>query len=362
MGGLTLPSRRSTTVRAVASAWRRLTTHVSASRNGPGEPTLLACSGGGDSSALVLALAAAAGKRSAELFTVAHIVHDLRPSSQALADRDRAADLARHLGLPFVDARVAVRDQPGNDESNARRMRYAALSEIAASRSLRFIATAHNSHDQAESVIMALLRGAGPRGLAGIAPARRLTGASTAESCRVTLIRPMLTVAPDEARELCDQAGWVYAHDQTNDDTDRLRNAIRADIVPRLLTLRPSAVRRIASAADRCREADGVVATLARRLLRSGTDATRREKGAIEWPRESARLAPNAVLGQALRFAAASVGGPGVLDTLTARSITGAVRVIRSTTTDPKTLQWSGVVVRIDTHLVRIERASPVTA
>ena len=342
MGGLSLPSRRDHTVRTIAAAWRRLTTPQVASRNGPGEPTLIACSGGGDSSALVIALAVAAGEAAPDTLTVAHVLHDLRPPAQARADRDRAAQLARAMGLPFVETAVKVRALPGNAEANARGARYDALTALAHARGLRFIATAHNSHDAAESVIMALLRGAGPRGLAGIAPSRRL-----GPVCR--LIRPMLEVSPSEARSLCTRAGWTFAYDATNDDPTRLRNAVRAEIIPRLLALRPGAEHRIVSAAARCKEAADVVTREAKKLA-----APARNETGFEWPRTRLRAVGSAVLGETLRRAVAAVGGRATLDRLPARSVEAAVRLIVSKQTDPKTLRWSGVSIHVTARSVRV--------
>lgn len=342
MGNLTLPSRRNALVRTVAASWRQLTSTPRSARNGPGEPTLIACSGGGDSSALAIALTAAAGRDASDLLTLAHIVHDLRPPAEALADRDRAAELARSLGLHFVEAAVAVKALPGNAEANARRARYAALCDLAHKQGARFIATAHNSHDQAESVLMALLRGSGPRGLAGVALSRRLAKG-------LTLIRPMLTVSPDAARDLCTQSGWTFARDLTNNDPTRLRNALRADILPRLLALRPGAEHRIATAAQRCKEADDALVRAARRLL-ANVDM----QNGYTWPRPRLRTVPPAVLGETLRRAAAAVAGPRTLDRLPARTLTAAVRLIRSDDTDPKTLDWSGVAVNVNAHTVRI--------
>jgi tRNA(Ile)-lysidine synthase len=303
---------------------------------------VIAFSGGGDSSALVLALAAAAGRRAPDLLTVVHVVHDLRPTSQALADRDRAGQLALSLGLPFVEANVAVKALPGNAEANARKARYAALCEAARSRGVRFIATAHNSHDQAESVIMALLRGSGPRGLAGIATTRKL-------SSTLTLIRPMLRVSPSKARALCAASGWVFAHDATNDDPTRLRNAIRAEILPHLLALRPGAEQRIASAAERCKDADSAIARSARSLLRAGLT----ESG-FTWPRPRLRRSAPAILGETLRRAAAAIAGPSVTDRLPSRTLQAAARLICSSDTDPKVLQWSGVRVTVDARTVAV--------
>lgn len=343
-GDLRLPPRRDPVVRRIAADWRRLTS-PGASRNGGGQPTLIACSGGGDSSALVIALAAAAGRDAPDRLAVAHVVHDLRPAEHALADRDHARRLAMSLGIPFVEASVRVLRSGKNLEGTARVLRYQALAGLARRLGLPYVATAHNSHDQIESVLMALLRGAGPRGLGGIAASRRL-----AEGVR--LIRPMLGVSPAEARGLCALAGWRPAHDVTNDDPTRLRNAVRRELVPRIIQIRPAAPRRFASAAERCREAAKAVSCSAAAIVRRAGGGR-----PVTIARASLRRAPAAVVAETLRKAAVAVADRSVLDRLPARSLAAAVRLIQSSSTDPKRLQWSGVVVSIDAHTVTIGAA-----
>jgi tRNA(Ile)-lysidine synthase len=93
----------------------------------------------------------------------------------------------------------------------------------------RRIVTAHHAADQAETVLLALFRGAGPDGLAGMAPRRPLDG-------DLTLERPLLRTAPDELVAYCRRERLPYARDATNADTERRRNAVRAA----LATLRAS--------------------------------------------------------------------------------------------------------------------------
>src|SRR5262245_5064280 len=138
-----------------------------------GETVLVAVSGGPDSVALLdvlVQLAPGLGVRLA----VAHVDHGLRAESGDDAEFVRA--LAERLGVPFHLERVHVRKGPPWEglEAEARRARHAALELRAGAVGATRIATGHTADDQAETVLMRLLGGAGPRGLAGIAPVRGL--------------------------------------------------------------------------------------------------------------------------------------------------------------------------------------------
>jgi tRNA(Ile)-lysidine synthase TilS/MesJ len=122
--------------------------------------TLIACSGGADSSGLVLGLAAAVSEP-ADLFVVAHIVHDMRTPREALADRDSARDLAATLGLPFAEDHIRVKG--GNAEANRPPPPLPGLAALAKTHGCPYIATAHHADDQLETILMGLLRGSGPR-------------------------------------------------------------------------------------------------------------------------------------------------------------------------------------------------------
>lgn len=231
--------RRDPAARVALKAWRELTKGESDGDR----PTLLACSGGTDSSGLVLALACqATGVRSTLI--VAHIVHDLRPAAQARRDLAITKDLARLVGLKCVQATVKVKAQAGNAEANAREARYKALGKLAEKHGCRFIATAHHADDQLETVLMRLIRGAGPRGLVGIRPSRLLDR----EHSKLLLIRPMLEVERVDTERLVRHVPepWKPAQDETNADLSRLRNAIRSKITPLLKELSPSVAKRVA--------------------------------------------------------------------------------------------------------------------
>jgi len=162
-----------------------------------------AVSGGADSLAL-LVLAVAAGCRA----TAVHVDHGLRPGSAAEAEVVRAA--AAGLGAGFRAERVEVGPGP-NLEARARSARYAVLPAD--------VLTGHTADDQAETVLLNLLRGAGLDGLAGMASAGR---------------HPILSLRRRETAELCRAAGLEPVADPSNDDPAHRRNRVRHELLPLL--------------------------------------------------------------------------------------------------------------------------------
>ena len=229
--------RRDPAVRRILAAWRRLT---GGSRT-PDEDrrTLVACSGGADSSALALAIWAGRGGS----VMLGHVIHDLREAELAEADRETTRRLAAVLGVPVLERRIAVAALPGNAEANARRLRYEALAAIAAHADCVAVATAHHAGDQAETVLMRLKRGVGLGGLAGISPRRRLTD-------DIPVIRPMLGVSRADCERICAIAGWDWATDHTNADTQRERAHMRHEVIRALDAADPALLRGLVRAAE----------------------------------------------------------------------------------------------------------------
>lgn len=205
----------------IVGRWRRLT-GGSAVRD-PDRPTLVALSGGPDSSALLIALASVNPAR----IVAAHIKHNLRPDALQNQDAKAARLLAEQLGVEFHESEITIPDSE-NAEAGARTRRYDQLAEIARASGCSYIATGHHAQDQLETMLMALIRGTGLAGLAGIADSRELTD-------QVTLVRPALTTARSELESLCRSIGFTPAHDETNDDTTRQRAWLRSEILPSIL-------------------------------------------------------------------------------------------------------------------------------
>ncbi|WP_416902094.1 tRNA lysidine(34) synthetase TilS [Micromonospora echinospora] len=188
-------------------------------------PVLVACSGGADSLALAAATAFVAPRlgRPAGLVTVDH---GLQAGSA-----ERAAAVARwaeETGFaPVESVRVYVAGRPGGPEGAAREARYQALAEAARRYGASALLTGHTRDDQAETVLLALARGSGPRGLAGMPPRRDLSG--------VPLLRPFLDVSREQTRRACAVLGFTPWEDPHNVDPSYARARVRADVLPALV-------------------------------------------------------------------------------------------------------------------------------
>ena len=300
----------------------------------------MACSGGADSAALVLALA----DRPIE---VAHVVHDLRPEPEALADRDAVRVLAESLGVPFCEARVCVRELAGNLEANAADARYQALQQLAQDRGIPFIATAHHANDQLETLLLRLARGAGVSGMRGIAPVRRLGS--------VRVVRPLLEVGRASCRAFCRECGFDWREDATNADLSRARSAIRHTVLPALLEAEPRALKGAGKTARQMRLATGALEAQCARVL---ADATR-VGGSYAWNRRALVDEPVAVVGGALREAATEIMGGRFADARGSDTVGAVTRAIFDGGLHAKRFAWRGLTVTVDRQTVRIERNTP---
>ena len=203
----------------------------------PGDRILVAVSGGPDSVALLHLLHQLAPEF--ELYLeVAHLQHGIR-GEEAHTDARFVGDLARELKLPFhlkeIDLpqmrRVARR---GNLEALAREERYRFLTSVARQRRMSKIATAHTLDDQAETFLMRLLRGAGSRGLGGMAPSRGVKADEHRQSEDVVIIRPLLAIPKAQILNFLHAKQIAFRIDRTNQDPSLLRNWIRLELLPQL--------------------------------------------------------------------------------------------------------------------------------
>ena len=224
-----------------------------------GGRVLCAVSGGLDSMCL-LHYAAAWGRERDVFVAAAHFNHRLRPT----ADRDEAfvRNWCAGEGIPFFagagDTRVLMEAEGLSVEEAARKLRYAFLQETAEREGFDAVLTAHNGDDNAETVLLNLVRGAGVRGLAGIP--RERDG----------ILRPLLESTRQELAAYAAAHGVPHVEDETNADPEAAaRNLVRLRVMPLLRQVNSRAVEHMAGTAARMREAEAGLEDLTERYLRA---------------------------------------------------------------------------------------------
>lgn len=192
----------------------------------PGDRVAVAVSGGADSVALLRALVELRQELGIVL-SVAHFHHGIR-GAEADADRDFVRALADQLGLELHleagDAPAYARAHRLSLETAARDLRHAWFARLISDKQTDKIATAHTLDDQAETVLMRLVRGAGVRGLSGIFPVQE----------EKRLVRPLLTVTRQEVESYLKTLGQAWREDSTNQDPAHTRNRVRHQLLPML--------------------------------------------------------------------------------------------------------------------------------
>jgi tRNA(Ile)-lysidine synthase len=246
---------------------------------------VVAVSGGADSTALLHAFTRAAPRLGLEL-SAAHLDHGLRRSSRA--DATKVAALCDHVGVPLVSRRQAP---AGGDEESARRVRHAFLEEVAAQAGAETIALGHTGDDQAETVLLHLIRGTGLEGLAAM---------RVREGLR---FRPLLGVWRRDTQAHCLRHHLDTVEDATNRSSRYTRNRVRGRLIPLLETFNPQVKAALTRLAAGARDEHDVVVGEASRWL-----AGQPEK----LDRRDFRALPAAVAVEAFRqaWARALDGGP----------------------------------------------------
>ena len=219
--------------RQVAGALRR----AGFSRNGA--TLVVGASGGPDSTALLRCLHRLRDEHALSLH-VAHLNHDFR-GAEADADAAFVRELAAQLGLPCtVDKQDPVQYQRergiSSFEQGAREMRYSFLARTAQAAGAAAVAVGHTADDQAETVLLHLLRGAGLHGLRGMSELAPWPwpGAAPSTATALALFRPLLNVPKADTAGYCRELGQDYRQDSGNYLWRFTRNRIRQDLMPRL--------------------------------------------------------------------------------------------------------------------------------
>jgi len=212
-----------------------------------GKRIAVALSGGLDSVVLLdtVCKSALADKNPPEIWAF-HIHHGLQ----------KAADewfifcekLAKKYQIQFDFRLLHLGDdaKQGNVEARARTARYEALAELCADHGVQDLLLAHHQNDQAETVLLQLLRGSGVAGLAGMAQARELKHGDTA----ITLWRPLIAQSKAELEAYAKSNKLKWVEDPSNQNIQYRRNAIRKDIIPRLEKIQPDAIANLARSAN----------------------------------------------------------------------------------------------------------------
>jgi tRNA(Ile)-lysidine synthase len=194
------------------------------------EPVIVAVSGGADSTALLLGIdeLRTAGKVSVTVF-VAHLDHQLRSSSRK--DARWVSSLARQFGYTPVVGRAKVAEiaqaRADNLEQAARISRYEFLERTAKRKHARLVLTGHTMDDQAETVLMRLMRGSSPAGLSGMEARRPIRTGSD-----IILVRPLLLMRRNQTEDYCRDRKIDYLHDEMNEDERFSRVKVRKQLVP----------------------------------------------------------------------------------------------------------------------------------
>ena len=195
----------------------------------PGDRVAIAVSGGADSVALLRALLELRGQLGIVL-RVAHVHHGIR-GAEADEDEQFVRQLANHFDLPLHSKRVDVPAHSKRSrlslETGARELRYEFFQSLLEGGACDKIATAHTLDDQAETVLLRILRGTGTRGLAAIPPFR---DASAELAARI--VRPLLGTRREEIEQYLRSLDQPWREDASNRDPKHLRNRIRHQLLP----------------------------------------------------------------------------------------------------------------------------------
>jgi tRNA(Ile)-lysidine synthetase-like protein len=299
----------------------------------PGDTIVVAVSGGPDSLSLLHVLSELRGGLRIALH-VAHLDHMLRGAESA-GEAAFVASTAHAWGLPAtvaaIDVRALAESARDNLHQAARVARYQFLSSVAQACGARAVAVAHNADDQAETVLMHLLRGAGPAGLRGMRPVIPWEEWSKIENEELRienklsldaansqfsilnsqLIRPLLPVTRAAIEAYCAAHGLEPRRDPTNQDRSAVRNRIRHELLPQLIEYNPHIVEALGRTAAICADEHD----LALQALAAAWPALARQRaGAVDFDGDAWRSLQPALQRAALRRAYTLLGGRGTLD------------------------------------------------
>lgn len=215
------------------------------------DTVLVGFSGGADSLALLAAVAFEAKKFSIEPIAVI-IDHGLQESSQSVALNAKLT--AESLGVKAIIRKVSVGTE-GGLENAAREARYQAFSEVREELNASYLLLGHNLNDQAESVLLGLMRGSGPRSIAGM------------QEVTDWILRPFLTISGEQLRQACEDQGLEFWDDPHNDDPRFARVEIRKILNELEASGSAGVIESLARTAEQMQEAEAIIQPLIEGLV-----------------------------------------------------------------------------------------------
>jgi tRNA(Ile)-lysidine synthase len=215
---------------------------------------LVGLSGGPDSICLLKILALLKDEYDIKIFA-AYIDHGLRPE-EIINEKKICYDLCSSLNIPYIEKSIDVKtyvEKTGhNKQEVARELRYNALYDTAVNINANKIALGHNADDQAETVIMRILRGSGPTGLSGIPPIRIYK--QNFSYYKIHIIRPLIEIERTDIERFLQNENLAFVVDSSNLKNDYLRNKIRHFLMPSLKKINRNIVRSLCKTADILRD------------------------------------------------------------------------------------------------------------
>ena len=227
-------------------------------REGSSSPIAIAYSGGLDSSAL-LHLAHAYGQQHGVAVFAFHVHHGISPNADAWLAHCESTCAA--MGVQFEAARVVLEKTKSGVEAAARKLRYAALGAMCAGHGVRLMLTAHHLDDQAETVLLQLLRGSGTAGLSGMDAAN--AAPELLANPHLVMARPLLPVSRGELEAYVAAHAIAYVEDESNTHPRYARNALRHQVMPALAQAFPGYQERFARSAAHAQSAQRLLTELA---------------------------------------------------------------------------------------------------
>jgi tRNA(Ile)-lysidine synthetase-like protein len=225
------------------------------------EKTVIACSGGGDSTALLIAVRQQFPKLQV---TAAYFNHAIRDEKTTKEEEDFVAKIAADLGVNFV---TSTSTEELKSEEDARIARYRWLAEICERVGAEICMTGHHANDQAETVLLNILRGTGSTGMSGMLASTSWPVENLSNTQHPTLLRPLLKLWRDDIEAYLRDLRVEPRVDQSNHDARYLRNKLRIMSVPHLKDINPRVENHLVALAADTRSDDEFLMSAARTWL-----------------------------------------------------------------------------------------------